>query len=379
MKHGIQMVLLFSVLFGLSNCKKPENDILYNKKYIKEIKAARKDLGYYLGSNFIPGASIAVMKDGELIYSEGIGYASKDLDVRANRSTKFRIGNTSELFTNVIYQKLVEEGILHPDSSVQHYYPEFPEKAYKITVNDLAQQISGIRDPNSNETNQQGLNVKLEKGLEQVINEPLKTPPGVYQTTGFFNYNLLGVVMKKATQMSYSKLLEKYVTDTLNLSNTVMDNPFLTIKNRSDFYDQNYIAQVVNETTRDLRYRSPSDGLLSNAEDLAKLGNTILNSDYLSEETRANLWQAIPLYNDIPSQVANAWMLLIDNEGNKIYGKAGSVSGGSSSLVIYPDENLIVAFACNLTMPTDKTPIFNVAKYFLPNGFEKETTANDEK
>uniref|UniRef100_UPI0032180625 serine hydrolase domain-containing protein n=1 Tax=uncultured Draconibacterium sp. TaxID=1573823 RepID=UPI0032180625 len=379
MKHGIQIVLLFSVLFGLSNCRKSENDIIYSKKYIKEIKEARKELGYYLLTNSVPGASVAVMKDGELIYSEGIGYASKDLEVKARRNTKFRIGSSTELFTNIIYHKLVEEGILHPDSSIQYYYPSFPEKDYKLTIKHLAQQTSGIREPSLKEKNMQEINVSLERGLEKIKDDALQIPPENYQIPSFFNYNILGVVMEKATQMNYYQLLQTYVTDTLHLSNTIVDNPFITIKNRSNFFDHNYIAQVENETTKDLRFCASSLGLLSNAEDLAKLGNMVLNGEYLSKETREKLWQPVLLSGNTPSQMANSWLLITDNNGRKIYGKAGSVAGGGSSLLIYPDENLIVAYACNLTTRIDDTPLFNVAKYFLPGGLEINKNENKQK
>ncbi|WP_346860872.1 serine hydrolase domain-containing protein [uncultured Draconibacterium sp.] len=377
MKQKIQIVILFSVLFGLSNCKKAENDILYNKKYVKEIKEARKELGQFLASNFIPGASVAVMKDGEIIYSEGLGWASRDLEVRANRKTKFRIGGSSELFTNIIYQKLVEEGKLNPDSSIQHYYPQFPQKEYKISLQNLAQKTSGLRDATLKERNWHAINITSEKGLDVFKDDPLATEPGLYQTESPYHYNVLGVVMEKVAAMNYYKLLEHYITDTLNLTNTSIDNPLTTIKDRSNFFDQNYIAQVVNAETYDLRYQAASNGILSNAEDLAKFGSALINSDYLAKETKDKLWEPTPLFNDIPSRMANGWMLFIDNSGRKIYGRTSSVIGGSSSIIIYPEENLIIAYACNLTGSMDKTPVFEVAMHFLPEAKEKAAT-NEE-
>ena len=127
-KKLLSAIFLLPILLGLTNCKKHGNDIVYNKKYIDAIKKARKDFSFYLTSNSIPGGSIAISKGGEIIYSEGMGLASKDLTVPATRATKFRIGSVSELFTSLAYQLLVENGTLDPDSSVQHYLPGFPEK-----------------------------------------------------------------------------------------------------------------------------------------------------------------------------------------------------------------------------------------------------------
>jgi CubicO group peptidase (beta-lactamase class C family) len=372
-KKSIQVVVLFSVLFGLSNCKKTERDILYNKKYIEEIKEVRKETVSFLVFNHVPGASIAVIKDNELIYSEGFGYASKDLEVPAIRETKFRIGTLSELFTNVLYQKLIEEGTIHPDSSVQHYYPDFPAKKYKLTLNHLAQHTSGIRLPKSAEESERALKISMEKGLNSFKEDSLIYPPGYFQDASYFNYNLLGVAMEKATKKHFPQLLKEYVTDTLKLENTLVDDPLSTIKNRSNFFDKNYIGQLSNASTIDLGHRAPSDGLLSNAEDLAKLGNMYLNSDFLTDKCKETVFLPDTLYNKSTAQSANGWMLLVDRNGQKVYGKSGSVKGGGASILVFPEDNMVIAYACNITSPDNNDLVVKIARIFQKHGQPKNT------
>lgn len=372
MQNRSLLLLFFSVFIVLSGCKKPQNDIVYSKAYIDIIKEVRKETGFYLASNFIPGASIAVMKDGELIYSEAIGVASQDLDVQADRTTLFRIGGLSELFTNVIYQKLVEEGKLNPDSLVQHYFPEFPEKEFPLKIQHLVHHTSGIREPMQNETNWRGLNVSLQKGIDNFKDDNFVAPPGAFQYDSPYNYNLLGAIMEKVTGKRYPELLEAYVIDTLNLKNTFVDNMMIPVKGRSDFFDHNMVAQVINATSIDLRWTAPSKGLLSNAEDLVKLGDAIMRSNYFSEETKSKLFQPVQLKNDIPSQSANGWMLLQDNKGRKCYGKLGSVRGGGASLLIYPEDQLAIAYTTNLTKGAEDAPIFKSAGKFLPQTEEAQ-------
>ncbi len=372
MKRGIQTLILLSFLFGLSNCKKEAQNVVYNKTYLKEIKAARKDIMFFLASNFIPGASITVVKNGEIIYSDAFGLASKDLKTPATRNTKFRIGNFSEIFTNLIYQKLVEEGKLHPDSSIQHYYPEFPEKEYKINLAHLAQHTSSIREMTPGEEKGNYINYSLERGLNMVKDDPLVAAPGLYQVASQFNYNILGVVMEKATNKHFRELLKEYITDTLHLENTVIDNPLITIDNRSNFYDHNYIAQIINASTLDLRFRAPSDGMLSTSEDLAMLGLAVLDSDFLSPATKEKLFEPVPLYNNIPSTMSNGWLILQDAKGEYAYGKTGKVTGGGATLLMYPKENLIISYACNLTSTMSSMPIFSIAEHFLPAKEEKK-------
>ncbi len=375
MKAGTRLILLFMVLFIANSCTKSRNQqhIYYDRTYKTQIEKAHQEMGYFLSANFIPGGSIAVMKNGKLIYSEGLGTASKDLDVFVKRDTKFRIGSISEIFTALIFRQMEEQGLISSDSSIQHYYPGFPEKESKLEVSHLVQHTSGIRVENYEEESWRALNVSLQKGVERVMNDPLIFTPGDEQMESMWNYNLLGALMEKTTNKRYHELLKEYLTDTLNLTHTSVDHPLMVIKGRTNFYDHNIISQVVNATTTDLRYRAPSSGLLSSSEDLAKLGSLLITSDYFSDNFREKLFEKFNLNNGIPATITNGWYTLNDEQGNTMYGRIGSIKGGSAALFIYPDEELVVACCTNLTDSTNDLPILKIANYFLP---EKENSDN---
>ncbi|WP_297093157.1 serine hydrolase [uncultured Draconibacterium sp.] len=372
MKRVIQIFILFFVVTTLTNCKKANNDILYDKKYIDEIKQVREELSFYMRTNFIPGAQIAISKNGKLIYSEGIGLASKDLNVKTTRDTKFRIGSLSELYTTLIYLKMVEDGTLIPDSTIQHYLPDFPEKRLPVTVENLKDHTSGIRELSNREREWEAINITLQKGLETFQDDELMAPPGAMQKESRLNFNLLGAVMEKASGKNFRELLEEYVTDTLHFENTCPDNVYGTIEGRTNFYDHNIISQVVNALSIDLRWRAPSDGLLSTAEDLVKLTDIYMNSDYLSDSTRAHIFDPVLLANDYKSQIANGWLIMHDRRGNEFYGRDGFVRGGSSSILIYPEEELVIALTSNLTQDRPNNTIFKLADIFLPKPEESE-------
>ena len=65
--------------------------------------------------------------------------------------------------------------------------------------------------------------------------------------------------------------------------------------------------------------------------------------------------------------MANGWFVLNDAAGRTIYGKSGSVPGGGASLIIYPEEKLVVSCAINLTSPNETFPVFEIAECFLPD------------
>lgn len=365
MKQIFTALILGALLLAFWACEKKEANIIYDKSYIDEIKQARNDFAYFLTKNYIPGGNIAIAKNNKIIYSEGMGLASKDLGVPMTRENSTRIGTASQIFTFIIYQKLVEEGILEPDSTVQHYLKDYPETNFKLKLKHLPYHTSGIRKENQDEAEINGINLTLQKGLEFFMNEELSTPPGWFEEMSVFNPNLLAAVMESATGKKFPQLLKEYITDTLHLSNTFVDNPAVTIEGRTNFYTHDMLGKVINAPYRDLRYMAPSKGILSNAEDLVKLGMAILDSDYFSEKFRQLLFEPCDLYGGYKSKMANGWILTIDQNGRDLNASSGSVTGGGAAILIYPDEELVIAYAVNLTLGNNFFPLSKIADYFL--------------
>ena len=357
MKNGIRLLILMAVLLFFSNCKKNKVDIVYNNNYVKEIKSLREELAFYLERNFIPGGSFAIAKDGEIIYSEGIGYASKELNVKVNRGTKFRIADVSELYTSAIYQLMIQDGILNPDSTVQYYLPDFPQKKYKLTLSDLANHTSGLRKPTRDELDWKGSTISLENRIDYFKNDTLLYEPGYTQYSTAFDYDLLGAVIEKVSQKPFPTLLKEYITEPLNLSNTEVDNPFKNITGRTNYFDNNIIALTVNAEFCDLRSRASSEGLLSNAEDLVKFGNAFLNSDIFTEEVKDRIFTPVTLTSGEKARFSNGWVLTKTKEGRTLYGMAGSVIGGGATLLIFPDEKLVIGATINLTSEMNDLPV----------------------
>lgn len=358
-------LILFSILTAFTRCNNEKRDIIFDNTYREEIKEARNKQFLFMAGNRVPGASFAISVDNEIIYSEGLGLASKDLNVPVTRKTKFRIGEVSELFTSLLFHLLTEKGMLHPDSAVRHYLPDFPVDKTGIRLQHLVNQTSGLRQPTTEEKNWRGLNVTLQQGLLNFDKDTLVFKPGMYQMLSMYNYNLLGGIMEKVTQKPFSRLLEEFITDTLNLNGTVVDHPLATVENRSDFFDYNIIAQVVHATFRDLRYRAPSQGLLSTAEDLVKFGNAVLNSEYISDEIGLKLFQPVELSDGTKARMTNGWMLLQTSDGRTAYGRSGQITGGAAALLIFPEEKVVVAGACNLTVEPTDIPVLEMVQPFL--------------
>lgn len=375
-KKLIWSLLICSTMVNMSCSEKKDSIRIIDKKYREVIKESRKEAIFYMARSFVPGSSLAVSVKGKLVYSEGLGLASKDLEVPATRHTKYRIGGITQVLTSLAYYKMIEEGILDPDSTIQKYLTDFPEKEYPLKLQNLVDQTSGIRTPTEEELSWRGLNVGVKRGIESFAKDSLLYPPGMYQYNTIFSFNLLGAIMEEVEAEPFSRLVRTWVTDTLGMENTVPDNPLATVKDRSDFFDRDMVAQVVNATFRDLRYRMPSDGYLSTAEDLVILGNALLYGHGMSESVKGKMLTA-PQAGGTPLNLGNGLLFLQNSRGDDFYAARGNIFGGGAMLIIYPKDEIVVAWLSNIDDALDELPGLMVANNF--SDFERGTFKTKEE
>jgi CubicO group peptidase (beta-lactamase class C family) len=363
-RTGFTKVLALLILV-LAGCQQKEEPLrIFDRKYLKVIRDARQEAYFYQVRNFMPGSSVAVSIDGRLVWSEGFGQASAELEVPATRHTKYRMGQITQVITALAYYRMVEEGLVNPDDDIRKLLPAFPEKKYTLKLQNLVDQTSGIRPPSTEELFWRGLNVPMEQALENFWNDTLLFQPGMYQYPTLYSYNLLGTALTKAAGKNFSLLVSEWVTDTLDMKNTVPDNPLVTVKGRSDFFDRNLVAQTINAVTLDLRYRLPSDGYLSTAEDLVKLGNALLSSPLLSDSVRHRMLTPPLINNEMKANQGNGLLFFKDAEGKLIYASKGNVTGSGALLLIFPDEKMVVACMSNLSDEGEELPGLKIADMF---------------
>ncbi|MCD5417518.1 beta-lactamase family protein, partial [Candidatus Bipolaricaulota bacterium] len=73
----------------------------------------------------VPGLSIAIVKDGEVIFSEGFGLRDREKGLPVTPKTIFAIGSSTKAFTTMSMGILVDEGKLEWDRPLRNYLPTF--------------------------------------------------------------------------------------------------------------------------------------------------------------------------------------------------------------------------------------------------------------
>jgi len=171
-----------------------------------------------------PGVAVAVIKNGEVIYKKGYGYAQLEYDVPITPSTIFHIASISKQFTCFAITHLQAGGKLCFDDDVRKFLPYVPDFGHSITIRHLMHHVSGLRDQwelfrlagwRMDDV------ITQEHVVKMVTNQQaLNFTPGsefLYCNTG---YTLLAEIVKAVSGMSLRQYCEKHIFRPLGMSST---------------------------------------------------------------------------------------------------------------------------------------------------------------
>ena len=193
-RNTLMLTLLVISGFGVSGQSKVKRVSQVPSYGISEAKVRLKT---FLSENRVPGAAVAASVSGRLIWSEGFGLADieQQVPVVPDR-TLFRIASISKPLTATAMAVLMEQGKLHPDSSIHYYLPRFPRKKFRPTIRQVAGHLGGIRHYRGNENLSNVAYKDVTSGLAIFQNDTLMHRPGSGYLYSSYGYNLLGAVVE---------------------------------------------------------------------------------------------------------------------------------------------------------------------------------------
>jgi CubicO group peptidase (beta-lactamase class C family) len=196
--HGIYRSIVFLLLLirGAASADADEIDA-YVEAQIRQLH--------------IPGLSLAIIHDGQIIKERGYGLANLELDVPASKDTVYEIGSNTKQFTAGAVMMLVEEGKINLSDSVRKYFPDAPESWNGISVRHLLTHTSGIQNHVAvpgwlgvfKSDILGGTTPTRDELLRMFFKLPLEFQPGetwAYDNTGYY---LLGIIIEKASNKGY--------------------------------------------------------------------------------------------------------------------------------------------------------------------------------
>ncbi len=339
-----------------------------------------------------PGISVAVVENGEFVWSAGFGMADLENSVPATSQTLYRLASISKSITATAAMELWEQGKLELDTPVQKYCPAFPQKPWPITTRQLLGHLAGIRyyrvpelpysesesDPEVGNTRH--FENGIEAGLKFFADDPLDAQPGTHFNYSTQGYTLIGCAIEGASGKKYEDFVRDQVLLPAGMVQTLPDDRFAIIPMRTRFYSKDKSGAVVNAEFLDSSYKIPGGGWLSSAPDMARFEVAILNDRLMKRATRDIMWTPQMPSDGLGRMVYGLGWQAGTTHGVGDVGHGGSQQGTSTMMLIAPEARAGVVVLINSDAAGSSELAAQLLEIVLglPPGGHKEITVDPQ-
>jgi CubicO group peptidase (beta-lactamase class C family) len=314
----------------------------------------------------VPGASIAIIKGGQIVSLKGYGVKQKGRIEAVKADSQFMIGSVSKPVSTTLMATIVDAGAAAWDTPAKQIYPSFrvadAALSSQVTLRNLVCNCIGT-ERRDYEILLNGNTLSAPGVITSIANYPLQQPLGqsfLYNNqlvaAGGYIATLAGAGGTGDLLTNYSNQLRTRVLQPIGMNNTT--TAFDTVTKRKNYatphgltleYAQTPIAVSLNKWATAI---APAGGLWSTAEDMARYAITQLNRGVGPSGNRvvsaANLETTWTPQVAIDSTVSYGLGWYVSTlEGKRGIQHGGNVYGFTSELSFFPDDGVAVVVLSN--------------------------------
>jgi D-alanyl-D-alanine carboxypeptidase len=295
----------------------------------------------------VPSASVAIVQNGTIVYTQAYGKARLDPLVDATPAMRYSIGSISKQFTAAAILLLEQEGKLSIDDPVSKYIPDLT-RANEVTIKMLLSHTSGYQDywpedyvmpPMLEATTAQHI-------LDVWGKKPLDFDPGTKWQYSNTNYVIAGRIVEQVSGEPLMEFLQQHIFKPLDMREVWNSD----VEKLGDTDAQGYIRYALGPLRP-----APKEGkgwmfaageLAMPAYDLAQWDISVMNRSLLDAKSYDQMFAPVMLKSGENSNYALG-LFVRDMNGKVAYEHSGEVSGFVSENVVYPNEKAAIAVLTN--------------------------------
>jgi CubicO group peptidase (beta-lactamase class C family) len=315
-----------------------------------------------------PGCALGVYRDGKIIYAKGYGLANIEENVAITPQSVFDIGSTSKQFTAASILLLEKQGKLSVNDDVRKYLAELPDYGQKITILELLNHTSGLRDYLTL-MELAGVNVDGVTTDEDALalihrQKGLNFTPGseyLYSNTGFF---VLSVIVKRVSGKSLRDFAAENIFTPLEMTHTqYRDDHTSLIADRALAYDE---KETKDGYKLDVSYfEQTGDGAVhTSVEDLRQWNENFYSPRVGGQDFLKELQEHGKLNSGKVLDYAKG-LVVKDYRGLHTVSHGGAWGGYRAELLRFPEQHFSVACLCNVSNANPTKRAHEVADVYL--------------
>lgn len=311
----------------------------------------------YLSARFAadaPGAAVIVVKDGKVILRKGYGLADLELKTPLKPEMVFRLASVTKQFTAVAILMLAEQGKLALADDVRRFIPDYPAAAGPVTIERLLNHTSGVPGFSDEYLAKRDMRADVTPAqiLDIIKSQPSEFAPGSKWAYSDGGYELLGMIIEKASGQSYADFIEQRVFKPLGMTHSYYDRSERIIPGRVKGYAQTP-AGYQNAAYISMTLPYAAGALASSVDDMALWDAAIADSDKLiGAESRRRMVTSYVLPNGAAVNIPYGFGVgLTPRRGEARVAHNGQINGFTTAVLRLPKDHVYVAVLTNVENP----------------------------
>ncbi|WIG56501.1 MAG: Beta-lactamase class C-like and penicillin binding proteins (PBPs) superfamily [Rhodanobacteraceae bacterium] len=300
-----------------------------------------------LAKSGVPSASIAVVRDGKLVYAKAYGDARLDPKTSATPAMRYSIGSISKEFTAAAILMLQQQGKLSLDDSVAKFFPGLTDAGH-ITIRQILSHTSGYQDywPQDYLMPPMRLPTTPQQIMDTWAKKPLDFTPGSqwqYSNTG---YVIAGAIVQKVTGQTPFEYLQQHVFPTLGITDAYDTNLHALPATDARGYSRNALGPLRPSLKEGVNWMFGAGELAMTASDLAKWDIAMIDETLLQPAS----WHAMQtevVLNDGLGSGYGLGVFVGKLDGHRMISHDGEVMGFTAGNAIFPDDKIAVVVLTN--------------------------------
>ena len=295
------------------------------------------------------GIAAAVVRGNDTLLLKGYGKADVEWNVPLPADAVFEIGSITKQFTAVALLQLRDEGKLSLDDPITKWLPDFDTRGNKVTLRRLLDHTSGIKGlTEMPEFGMLAMNARFPRDSAYVLIKryPFEFPTGeaqIYNNSAFW---LLGLVVEKASGMTYEDYVEKKLFEPLGMKRSMYCNSGENVERRAHGYGiQNGMVRRAPMNVHTWPFSAGS--LCSTAGDLVTWLKALHGGKVLSPKSYAEMITPSKLNDGTPLRYGMGIGVGKDVRGLNFIGHGGGIAGFVSEATWYPDAQAAIVVLMN--------------------------------
>lgn len=294
-----------------------------------------------------PSASIAVVENGQIVYTHGYGLARLKPPMPAEPWMRYPIGSISKQFTAAAILMLEHEGKMSINDPVSKYFPDLTD-AKNVTIRMLLSHTSGYQDywpedyvmpPMEKPTTPQHI-------LDVWGKRPLDFAPGTKWQYSNTNYVIAGLIVEKVSGMPLMQFLRQRIFKPLDMRDVLDSDQHDLGKTDAEGYHQYALGPLRPAAKEGFGWMLGAAELAMPAYDLAQWDISLMNRSLMSPESYDQMFTPVFLKDGQNSHYALGLFVGM-RDGHAYLEHSGEVSGFVSENIVFPNDKAAIVVLTN--------------------------------